>query len=46
MYNGYFDVFYKNWTSVSIDLTHYIGQTVSITFQTYDCALGGHFGYA
>jgi len=39
-------IYYKKWTSVSVDLTHYIGQTVSITFQTYDCSLGLHFGYA
>jgi gliding motility-associated-like protein len=45
-YNGLADVFYKKWTSVSVDLTHYIGQTVTITFQTFDCSLGGHFGYA
>jgi len=46
MYNGLADVFYKKWTSVSVDLTNYIGQTVAITFQTFDCSLGGHFGYA
>ena len=41
-----FAVYYKKWTSVSVDLTHYIGQNVSITFQTFDCSKGGHFGYA
>jgi gliding motility-associated-like protein len=40
------DVVWKDWTSVSIDLSGYIGQQVSIQFTTYDCALGGHFGYA
>lgn len=37
---------YKNWTTVGIDLTPYIGQTVTIEFSTGDCSLGGHFGYA
>jgi gliding motility-associated-like protein len=39
-------VIYKNWTNVSVDLTNYIGQNVTIRFTTYDCALGGHYGYA
>lgn len=38
--------YYKKWTTVSIDLTPYIGTTVSIQFQTSDCTLTGHFGYA
>src|ERR1700757_299913 len=45
-YNAFADVYYKKWTTVSVDLTQYIGQTVSITFQTYDCAYSAHFGYA
>jgi len=39
-------IFCKKWTSVSVDLAGYIGQTVTITFRTSDCSLGGHFGYA
>jgi len=39
------DVAWKDWTTVGIDLTQYIGQTVSIIFTTRDCALGIHFGY-
>ena len=38
--------YYKKWTTVSIDLTPYIGSTVTIQFQTSDCTLTGHFGYA
>jgi len=38
--------YYKKWTTVSIDLTPYIGTTVTIQFQTSDCTLTGHFGYA
>ena len=37
---------YKNWTTVGMDLTNYIGQTVTIEFLTGDCAQSGHFGYA
>ena len=37
---------YKNWTTVGIDLSPYIGQSVTIEFSTGDCSLGGHFGYA
>ena len=38
--------YYKKWTTVSIDLTSYIGSTVTIQFQTSDCTQTGHFGYA
>lgn len=37
---------YKNWTTVGIDLSAYTGTTVTIEYQTGDCALGAHFGYA
>jgi hypothetical protein len=37
---------YKCWTVVGLDLTPYIGQTMTIVFQTSDCTLGGHYGYA
>jgi gliding motility-associated-like protein len=40
------NVIYKPWTNVVVDLTNYIGQNVIIRFSTYDCALGGHYGYA
>jgi gliding motility-associated-like protein len=40
------NVVYKPWTNVSVDLTNYIGQNVTIRFTTYDCALGGHYAYA
>ncbi len=38
--------YYKKWTTVGVDLTAYIGQTVTITFRTADCSQGGHYGYA
>jgi gliding motility-associated-like protein len=37
---------YQNWTTVGLDLSPYIGQTVTIEFSTGDCKLGGHYGYA
>lgn len=40
------NVVYKPWTNVSVDLTNYIGQNVTIRFTTYDCSLGGHYAYA
>ena len=39
-------VVYKPWTNVSVDLTSFVGQNVTIRFTTYDCALGGHYAYA
>lgn len=39
-------VIYKDWSLVAVDLSNYIGQTVIIDFQTGDCDLGGHYGYA
>ncbi len=39
-------IHYKDWTTVGIDLTAYLGQTITILFQVGDCALGGHMGYA
>jgi len=37
---------WKDWSSVGIDLTPYIGQSITIQFTTYDCGLCAHFGYA
>jgi gliding motility-associated-like protein len=34
------------WTIVSVNLTPFIGQNVTIEFTTKDCSLSGHFGYA
>jgi hypothetical protein len=37
---------WKDWTTVAVDLSPYIGQNITIEFTTYDCAQGAHFGYA
>ena len=39
------DVSYKAWTTVSVDLTPYIGKTVHARFITGSCADQSHFGY-
>lgn len=41
-----YSVYYRPWTTGSIDLSGYEGKTVSIVFSTGDCSQGGHFGYA
>jgi hypothetical protein len=38
-------VYYKPWTTVSLDLSSLIGHTVTATFLVSDCSNGGHFGY-
>lgn len=43
---SYGTIRYKDWSLVAVDLSNYIGQTIVIDFQTGDCDLGGHFGYA
>lgn len=37
---------YKPWTTVGVDVSNYIGQTVTVDFATGDCDLGAHAGYA
>ena len=39
-------VVWKDWTTVGLDLSSLLGQTITIIFTTRDCALGGHYGYA
>lgn len=38
-------VYYKSWTTASINLSGLGGTTIKIDFASGDCALGGHFGY-
>ena len=37
---------WKDWTTIGVNLTAYAGQTVKIRLTTYDCNASGHFGYA
>ncbi len=39
-------IYYKKWTLVGVDLTAYVGTTITIEFRSADCSAGGHFGYA
>jgi len=42
----YSDVYYKNWTTDTINLCQFIGKTLSIEFEAIDCIYGAHFCYA
>ncbi len=44
--SGQDEFLYKGWTPVLIPLINYVGQQVTIEFESCDCARGGHFGYA
>jgi hypothetical protein len=39
------DVWTKDWTEVTFDLSPYRGQKVSLTFEADNCVPGGHFAY-
>ncbi|MEI6694513.1 MAG: gliding motility-associated C-terminal domain-containing protein [Bacteroidota bacterium] len=38
--------YYKPWTTISVNLSAYVGQSVTIRFTASDCSPGGHWGYA
>ncbi|MFO7867717.1 MAG: hypothetical protein R6U95_00285 [Bacteroidales bacterium] len=37
---------WKPWTTVALDLTPYIGQTITLEFTNADCSESGHWSYA
>jgi hypothetical protein len=37
---------WRDWTTISLDLSAYINQEIRVQFTTYDCTLGAHYGYA
>jgi hypothetical protein len=39
-------VVWKDWTTIGVNLTPYIGQQIRIRLTTYDCTASGHYGYA
>lgn len=39
-------IHWKPWTTVAMDLTKYIGQTIQLEFTNADCSKGGHWSYA
>jgi uncharacterized protein (TIGR02145 family) len=38
--------YWKDWTTVGMDLTPYFGQTIQVVFTTHGCAATAHRGYA
>ncbi|MGQ0829390.1 MAG: hypothetical protein ACT4ON_13460, partial [Bacteroidota bacterium] len=40
------NVWYSPWRAVSVDLSSYIGQTLTIKFCASDCSGGAHYSYA
>ena len=40
------NVYWKDWTTVGMDLAPYLGQTVYVKFKTRGCVYDTHFGYA
>lgn len=44
--SGWYNVRWRPWTNVGIDLSDYAGQQIRLQFVTYDCDYWGHFGYA
>lgn len=39
-------IWWRNWTTVMVPLSSYIGQCVTVQFTSSDCSQGGHYGYA
>ena len=39
-------VVWKDWTTVGVNLSDYMGKTLTIQLTTYDCSMTAHFGYA
>ncbi|MCR8557096.1 gliding motility-associated C-terminal domain-containing protein [Mucilaginibacter sp. BJC16-A38] len=39
-------IYYKDWSTASIDLSNHIGEVIRLEFTTNDCTKGQHFGYA
>jgi gliding motility-associated-like protein len=39
-------VYYKDWSTATIDLHQYLGKLIRIEFTTNDCVFNRHFGYA
>ncbi len=43
---GFSTIRWKDWSAVTLNLSGYVGQNVTIRFTTSDCNFGGHYGYA
>lgn len=40
------NVVWKDWTTVGVNLSEYMGKTLTIQLTTFDCSYSAHFGYA
>lgn len=40
------DLVWKDWTTMGLNLGEYDGDTLTVRLSTFDCKLGGHYGYA
>jgi len=40
------NVVWKDWTTIGVNLSDYMGQTLTVQLTTFDCSPGAHFGYA
>lgn len=40
------NVVWKDWTTVGVNLSDYMGETLTVQLTTYDCSMSAHFGYA
>ncbi|MCM1035320.1 MAG: hypothetical protein NC038_06990 [Paludibacter sp.] len=40
------EIHWQDWNTMGIDLSEHKGKTLTVTFTSYDCNQGGHFGYA
>ena len=37
---------WKDWSTIELNVSDYVGQTIHMRLATYDCSQGGHYGYA
>ncbi len=44
--SAYQDIYWKDWTTIGIDMRQYHGRTMRVRVTNADCGQGGHFGYS
>jgi len=44
-FNSLYQVWYRGWSTASLNLSGYAGHTIIVGFASGDCNLGAHFGY-
>lgn len=43
---SYENIVFKDWTTLGLNLDPYVGKTIYISVETFDCFWSGHYGYA